>query len=186
MQQFRLWMTRFVVALFALFLVSLLALLVYQQFSDGPSGPLSGGSFTSGTPTPITDWSALAGDFEFELVAEGTSRTAGGIELDGVVYISCDLGFMWSRLPSGTTRHLLNLIYVFKDWHHKALADGRIRIRKGGKIYDARIELEEDPATIAALQDKIEVLASEFFGADVGPRPTEPPNDIWFFRINGS
>ncbi len=181
------WIRRTLLSLAALLAVAVVILLVYQRFSDGPTGPLSGGPFRTGevVPAPVDDWSLLRGDFEFELVGDGTSRTAGGIWLDDKVYISCDLGFMWSRLPDGATRNILEVIFWFKDWHERATEDGRVRIRKDGRIYPVTIERVQDPALIEALKAAIEVEAAAFFeGVDISTRPEQPPNDIWFFLVS--
>ena len=187
MSIFKTWLKRIFLGLAGIVVVGLVSLLLYQQVSDGPTGPLMGGSFGSGeiVETPVADWSALAGDFEFELVGQQSSRTAGGVLVDGNLYITCDLGFVWSRLPDGFQRNVLNLIWVFKSWHEDALRDGRIRIRKDGRIHTAVIELVEDPELIESLKVALEDLASEFFGPEgLGPRPRQEPNDIWFFRVS--
>jgi len=158
MRTLKTWLTRIALGLTAMVVVGLVVLIVYQRISDGPTGPLTGGVFSSGeiVEAPVEDWSELEGDFEFELVGQSSSRTAGGILVDGELYITCDLGFIWSRLPSGFSRNMLNLIWVFKTWHKKALLDGRIRIRKDGRIHTATIEHVEDPRVIEALKISLE------------------------------
>ena len=181
------WVRRSVLGLGALALLGVFALIVYQRFSDGPTGPLPGGPFSSGevVSAPVTDWAPLAGDFEFELVGEQSSRTAGGLLVDGNLYISCDLGFIWSRLPDGLPKNMLHTIWWFKTWHEKALLDGRVRIRKDGRIYSGDIEHVQDPQLIAQLKSVLEEEAAKFFGPDaLGPPPAQPPNDIWFFRVH--
>ena len=180
------WSKRIGLGLIVLLLLLFLVVRIWQQFSDGPTGPLAGGAFSSGelVNTPIEDWSVLQGDFEFELVGQGTSRTAGGILVDGTLYITCDLGFIWGRLPSGVQRNLLHVIWLFKDWHEHAVQDGRVVIRKDGRRYPVQITRVADPAEIEQLKTALESLAAEFFAPnDMGPRPTTPPNDIWFFKV---
>ncbi len=186
MDKLKLWLTRSLAGIAVLFGIAVVSLLVYQQFSDGPTGPLTGGSFRSGelVTTPVNDLSVLEGDFEFELVNQGTSRTAGGVLVDGNLYITCDLGFVWARLPSGMQRNVLHTIWAFKTWHKRAVEDGRIRIRKDGRIYNAMVQRVEDPALTEELKVALEQLAGEFFGPEgLGPRPVVAPNDIWFFRV---
>ena len=186
MRKIKTWLTRVAIGLTVMVALGLVSLLIYQRVSDGPTGPLMGGSFSSGeiVESPVEDWSELAGDFEFELVGQNSSRTAGGVFVDGNLYITCDLGFIWSRLPPGVERNMLNLIWVFKSWHEEALLDGRIRIRKDGRIHSATIEHVEDPQLIEALKISLEDLAGEYFKPEVlGPRPIQEPNDIWFFRV---
>lgn len=180
------WARRALIGTAALLLIAVASLLIYQRYSDGPNGPLAGGPFRTGevVSAPLSDWTPLRGDFEFELTSDGSSRTAGGIWLDGNVYISADLGFMWARLPSGSTRNLLHVIWWFKTWHEKATEDGRLRIRKDGLIYPVRIELVDDPELIERLKTTLEAEAAAFFAPmEIGERPQQPPNDIWFFRV---
>ena len=117
------WIRRVAATLGAVLIVGVLGLLTYQRFSDGPTGPLTGGPFRTGeeVPAPIDSWDTLEGDFEFELVGARSSRTAGGILLEDALYITCDLGFIWNRLPAGTGRNILHIIWWFKTWHEKAL-----------------------------------------------------------------
>ena len=171
----------------ALAVLAVIGLLIAQRVSDGPMAFVQGGPFTTGevVEEKVTDWSfAVDREIEFELVGFGTSRIAGFIMLDGVAYMTCDLGFIWNRLEPGVGRTLLNLIYIFKDWHLDAVADGRARLRIDGEtIYNTQFVKVEDPETIEALKVRIEALAAEYFGGEIGPRPAESPNDIWFFRM---
>ena len=82
--------------------------------------------------------------------------------LDGVAYMTCDLGFIWNRLE-GTQRMVLNLIYIFKTWHLDATEDGRARIRLDGKIYKAQFTKVEDPAIQEKLELRLEEMANEMF-----------------------
>ncbi len=187
MSKLKIWLKRILFGLSGFAVISLVTLLIYQKVSDGPTGPLMGGTFSSGeiVQTPIEDWSALEGDFEFELVGQGSARTAGGILVDGNLYITCDLGFVWSRVPNGLQRNMLHLIWVFKTWHEEALLDGRIRIRKDGRIHSGTIALVDDPQLIEVLKNSLEALAGEFFEPEgLGPRRTQEPNDVWFFRVS--
>lgn len=173
------------VGLFAIIVALVLTVLVVQRVSDGPIEPLQGGPFKTGelVEEPVEDWSfgALA-NTQFELVGYGTSRRAGYIMLDGKAYMTCDLGFMWSRFD-GFQKVVLNLIYVFKTWHLNALEDGRALVRIDGKIYKAQFVKVEDPELQARLKARIETIATEMFG-DLGPVPLDGPNDMWFFRMD--
>ena len=183
------WIRYILSGLLGLIVLAIVGVLVFQQVADGPVGPLAGGSFSTGEVItgPVTDWSVLQGEFEFELEANGRSRTAGGIMLDDAVYISCDLGFIWGRLPDGQAKQILRIIWWFKDWHELAQQDGRVRIRKDGKIYPVYVTLEQDPETLVRLKEQIEFLAADFFAPNpVGPRPVDPPNDILFFKVGAA
>ncbi len=169
--------------------IAIVAVFVTQRVSDGPIEMLQGGSFKSGelVEEPVTDWSFAAGsNIEFELVGFGTSRTAGYIVHDGQAYMTCDLGFIWNRLEPGTTKRVLNLLYIFKRWHTDAVEDGRGLIRVDGeKIYRTNFVKVDDPELNAILRSELEELARGYFApAELGPPPQEPPNDVWFFRMD--
>lgn len=172
----------------AAIVVAIVGVLVAQRVSDGPMEFLQGGPFTTGelVEEPVTDWSfGMGKPTEFELVGFGTSRTAGYIMHDGVAYMTCDLGYMWNRLESGTGRWLLNLIYVFKRWHEDALEDGRALIRIDGKLYKTQFVKVEDLELNRVLRKELEEVARTYFAPmELPPPPTEEPNDIWFFRMD--
>ncbi len=177
-----------VLGLVGVVVVAIVGLLIAQRVSDGPMmGFIQGGPFKTGeiVETPVQDWSFAADqEFEFELVGPGTSRTAGVVMHDGVGYISCDLGFLWNRLE-GSSTSVLRLIYLFKTWHHDAEEDGRAVIRVGGKRYPVYLERVTDPALVDELKTQMEALAAGYLGTGpLPPPPPEPPNDIWFFRVD--
>jgi hypothetical protein len=171
----------------SLVVVAIVGLLIAQRVSDGPMmGFIQGGPFKTGelVETPISDWSFAANqEFQFELVGPGTSRTAGVVMHDGVGYISCDLGFLWNRLEGASTS-VLRLIYIFKTWHHEAEADGRAVIRVDGKRYPVYLVRVAEPSLVGELKTQLEVLAAGYLGTTLPPPPAEPPNDIWFFRVD--
>ena len=169
--------------------LAVIALMITQRVADGPIEMLQGGSFKTGelVEEPVTDWSfALEKEVQFELVGFGTSRTAGFIMHDGVAYMTCDLGFIWNRLEPGMTKRILSLIYTFKRWHHDAVEDGRVLLRVDGeKIYKTNFVKVEDPELNAILRGEMEDLARGYFApGELGPPPEEPPNDVWFFRMD--
>lgn len=172
----------------ATIIVATIGVLVAQRVSDGPMSFLQGGPFTTGelVEEPVTDWSFGVGKTTaFELVGFGTSRHAGYVMHDGVAYMTCDLGYMWNRLDEGYGKWILRLIYTFKHWHKDALQDGRALLRIDGKLYKTQFVKVEDPELIRSLKREIEALAREYFAPDeLGPPPKEPPNDIWFFRMD--
>ena len=172
------------ILLLVLALLVVVAVFGHRLLADGPSGPILGAEFKTGNilPYPEDQVAALSGDFEFELSGFSTSRTAGGIPLGDKVYLSCDLGFVWARFPSGLMRNMLHTIWIFKDWHIKAQEDGRVRIRKDGNVYEAMLVLEQDPEVIEALKSTIEGLATEAM-LPLAPRTDKHPNDILFFEI---
>ncbi|MCR9278714.1 MAG: hypothetical protein NXH85_12140 [Pseudomonadaceae bacterium] len=158
-----------------------------QQWSDGPlNDMIPGGSLRSGTliTEPIQDWSFVHGQtVELELIGYQTSRFTGLMEHKGKVYVPCDLGYMWGRFD-GNTRRALHLIYIFKHWHTDALNDGRMAFRLDAKRYEGMARLVTDSATVAELKTSLESLARQWLAPEqLGPAPTQEPNDIWFFEL---
>jgi len=181
------WLKFVGLGLLGLIVISVVGIAVTQRVSDGPIEFLQGGPFRSGelVDAPVTDWSfGIGKPVAFELVGYGTSRTAGYLIHDGVAYMTCDLGFMWNRLEGGQ-RQILQLIYLFKHWHEDAVADGRALLRIDGKLYKANFVKVEDPELNAELRTEMEALGRKYFApAELGPPPAQPPNDIWFFRMD--
>ena len=161
--------------------------LVTQRLSDGPTGPIAGGELRSGAlvTESITDWSFADGqEVELQLVDPVGSRITGVMVHDGLLYVPCDLGFMWGRF-SGRTRWILHAIYIFKGWHKDAVADGRAVLRIDGKRYERQAVRVTDPELLSALRIQLEGMAREWIApAVLDEAPTEGPNDIWFFRMD--
>lgn len=181
------WLKNITIGIAIIGVLMTAAIVLTQRLSDGPIEFLQGGSFRSGEliQEPVTDWSFGIGKrTEFELVGYGSSRTAGYIMHDGVAYMTCDLGFMWNRFE-GRQRLILNLIYLFKDWHLKAAEDGRALLRIEGRIYPASFVKVEDPELNDTLRAILEDLGRQYVApAELGPRPVDPPSDVWFFRMD--
>lgn len=171
--------------------------LIAQRMSDGPMGPIPGGKLRSGplVTEANVDWSAATDgkidvqtgeslEVELQLVNPPSSRTTGVMLHEGKLYIPCDLGYIWNRF-SGNTRYILNAIYLVKRWHHDVERDGRVVIRLDGKRYERQAVRVTDPEMVAALKAKInEGLTLLDLPEELGPIPTEEPNDIWFFRLD--
>ena len=165
------------------------AALIAQRFSDGPTGPLKGGALRSGTlvTVPDVDWDAVLGDtamgsIELQLVRPVGSRITGAFVHEGNLYVPCDLGFIWRRIPDDNTRNLLHLIWLLKDWHEDALRDGRVVVRVAGQRFERTAVRVTDPSLIAQFRAQVETAAEEFMG---GLLPDAPDLDaIWFFRLD--
>lgn len=178
------------IAVLILFVVLLLVagvILYLQATSDGPIEPMQGGPFKTGEiiETPVEDWSfAAANPVAFELEGFGTSRMAGYIMHEGEAYMTCDLGFIWSRLEPGMQKFMLRIMYTFKHWHIDAVEDGRARLRIDGKIYPVMFSKVEDPELNQQLRTVLEAQARTYFAPmELPPAPVEAPNDIWFFKM---
>lgn len=167
---------------------------IAQRVSDGPlnamlpGGPLRAGTLASNDASLAKHLVTRSADtmdpIELQLVDPPTSRYTGIMLHDGQVYVPCDLGYMWGRFE-GRQRTMLHVIYLFKDWHEDALEDGRVVVRVDGVRYEGQAVRVTNPVLDAALRAQLETMAARFVAPDpLPPAPTEPPNDIWFFRID--
>jgi hypothetical protein len=135
---------------------------VVARFHDGPLGPFPGGKL-SGTPVPdpSPDWSAaLAGISHLELEvnpAMPRSVTTSFVVHDGVLYV-----------PS--------LFAARKKWPREALADSRVVVRAGGKLYPRRAIRVTDPAELRTVMRAFDPKADP--NADLGALTT------WYFRLD--
>ena len=164
---------------------------------DGPTGPFPGGRLRTGTlvSEPAVDWQTDP-DFsteeveavliELQLVEPLGSRTVGSILHEGQLYVACDLGFLWRRIPAYHPAHwMLHTINVFKHWHEDALLDGRVVLRIAGKRYERQAVRVTDPELLATLRLQLEEMAEQWVSPEpLGEAPTEGPRDIWFFRVD--
>ncbi len=109
-------------SLVTLIILGVAVSIILIRFSDGPKGPIPGGELTSGkfADATVVDWTEVLGnkpvaEVELQLLNPIGSRTVGAFAYDGNIYLPCDLGFVWRRLPNGIARFLLHTIWVFKD-----------------------------------------------------------------------
>lgn len=164
----------------------LVTLLGGCSFLDGPTGPFPGGQLRAGDLVSEHDVEWPVGEIgmiELQLVEPLGSRTTGAFVHEGQLYVACDLGFVWRRIPA-PTRWMLSLIYRVKGWHEDALRDDRVVLRIAGKRYERRAVRVTDPGSVAALRSRMESMVEEMLGSPLGELPTEGPNDIWFFRMD--
>ncbi len=157
---------------------------------DGPVGPFPGGALRDGelVDDENVDWEAATAELsplfiELQLVEPPRSRTTGAFVLDGDLYIPCDLGFIWQRIPA-PTRWVLATIYRVKDWHEDALADGRVVLRIGDRRYERQATRITDPVLLSRLRARIEDDAQNMLDEPLLEMPEEGPREIWFFRID--
>ena len=183
------WLTILLLVLFLLLVVMPAALLVAARLGDGPKGPIPGGPLRAGELHDGTavDWSEVLGqqpvlEIEMQLESTGTSRVTGAFVDGGRLYVPCDLGYVWRRVPDGFSRLILRTIWVFKDWHERALEDGRVVIRVKDRRYALHAVRVTDDRLGSVFRERVSSAASDFFG---GLLPVETdPADIWFFRLD--
>ena len=164
---------------------------VVQRVSDGPIGPLAGGPLRAGAlvSDPNVDWSFLGGggELELQLVDPPRSRTTGSLVYEGRLYVPCDLGFLWRRIPSAGFRFFGAAINRVKRWHEEALRDGRVVLRISGKRYERQAVRVTDPELLAALRSIVEERARKYMSDRGAGRLLDAPGDpqaIWFFRMD--
>jgi hypothetical protein len=185
----RKWLTRIALALVGITALAIAAVLIAQRVSDGPIGPLGGGPLRSGelVTDSSPDWHAILGDggqVELQLVEPPRSRVTGAMVHDGQLYVPCDLGFFWRRMPDARLRFILHVIWVFKHWHEDALKDGRAVLRIKGKRYERQAVRVTDPELLAALRSQMETAAASFLGQQKLLEIPVDPGAIWFFRMD--
>ncbi len=172
----------------AFVVLGVVSFLFLMRFSDGPKGPVPGGALVSGELVDVTDvkWDEVLGNqpvAEIELQLENpiSSRTTGAFVHNGELYVPCDLGYVWRRLPDGTLRLVLHTIWLFKDWHQKAAIDGRVIARVQGKRYKLNAVRVTEEALMSKFRERVSTAAEEVF--ELLPVKTDP-EDIWFFRLD--
>ena len=173
----------------AVLVVSLIGtVLVAQRIADGPIGPFGGGPLRAGTlvTEPNVDWSFLGGgrEIEFQLIEPPRSRITGSLVVDGQLYVPCDLGFFWRRIPSAGFRWIGGVIYFFKHWHEDALRGGRAVLRIAGKRYERQAVRVTDPEQLAKLRSIFEERAKKYLGSGSLLDVPADPEAIWFFRMD--
>jgi hypothetical protein len=139
--------------------VALAALFGIARVLDGPIGPIPGGPLRGAVSSEDPgDWS-FAGDAPtLELEVAGVSRTVWFVTHGGALYIAA----------AEAAR---------KRWPAQAMADGGVKLRVGGRLYERRAERIVDPALGRAVGDvfraKYEVDITE-----------EQASRVWLFRID--
>jgi hypothetical protein len=163
------------------------ALWIVSKVHDGPIGPIAGGPLRTGERIVErdVDWAAAnIREVELQLVEPAHSRTVGAMVHEGQLFIPCDLGFLWRRVPEARFRTILSVIWSVKHWHEDALRDGRVVLRANGKLYERQAVRVTDPELLVTLRSLLEIRAAEYFSA---PGMLEVPGDpeaIWFFRVD--
>ncbi len=178
-----------VVSLLALLLLVAGALLLYVRNGDGPRGPIPGGELVRGelVDSQNVDWQQVlqeqaVGEIELQLLNPVGSRVTGAFVHAGELYVPCDLGYVWRRVPSTSLRTVLRVIWWFKDWHLHAAEDGRVIVRAAGKRYARTAVRVTDEALLDTFRNQVSTAAAEYFGG-LNPIQTDP-EDIWFFRLD--
>jgi hypothetical protein len=132
--------------------------------SGGPLGPIPGGRLAG----PLADdqepdWSFTRGieTIQVEVAPDDPlSVTTWVFTHEGRLYVAADFFNPWKR------------------WPRLALADPRVRLRVGGRIYERTAVRETDPEKIEELR---RAIADKY---DVSPHGLATKVDVWFFRMD--
>lgn len=132
------------------------------RYSDGPIGPFPGGKLSGPLVSePVADWAAiLAGVPRLEVEvnpAHPRSVTTSYLLHDGRLYV-----------PS--------MFAARKTWPQEAIADDRVVLRIGGKLYERRAVRVTDPSELRPLVRSFDSAAPT--DADATALST------WYFRID--
>jgi hypothetical protein len=138
--------------------VALGALIGIARFLDGPIGPIPGGPLRGAVSSEDPgDWSFAGNVPTLELEVAGRSRTVWYVTHEGTMYIAA----------AEAAR---------KRWPAQAMADGNVKLRVGGRLYERRAERIVDPVLGRAVGDVFRAK----YKVELSP---EAAARVWLFRI---
>ena len=136
------------------------------RWHDGPLGPFPGGAMTGElVEAPVADWGAvlpanpdLGQRIELQVdSASPRALTTSYIVRDGKLYVFA-------------------LLAARKTWPSIALADARVLVRAGGKLYPLRAVRVTDPAELGPLALQLEEI-------EPGATANADALPTWYFRM---
>ena len=150
--------------------VVVLAFFVVTRFTDGPTGIITGGAFSSGEiVSEEPDWRYVK-DYdivEFQLLDPARSRTTWIVEHDGRIFIPS--GYMLSTVGK-----------IWKQWPLQAEKDGRAILRVDAKLYPRQlVRIKDDPVLPAVLAELSRKYAN---GAQI-PVSEVSRGSLWIFEL---
>jgi len=150
---------RWVLYAFAALALGLALLMLVARRLDGPLGPIPGGPL-GGAPSQEDpgDWS-FAGDGQtLELEVGGRSVTVWYVTQGPVLYVAA----------AEAAR---------KRWPAEAEAEGRVRLRVGGRLYERQAVRITDPAVAGPVGDAFRAK----YEVELDP---EAASRVWLFRMD--
>lgn len=150
---------RWIAYAIAALLISLAALIAVARGFDGPLGPIPGGPLRGAVAAEDPgDWS-FAGDAPtLELEVAGRSMTVWYVTQGGVLYIGA----------AEAAR---------KRWPAEAAAEGRVRLRVGGRLYERQATRITEPALLGPVADVFRAKYDVDLGGEAAAR-------TWLFRMD--
>ena len=136
---------------------------VAVRFSNEPVGPFPGGPLVAGqlVEEPVRDWTFVDAvrEIDLQLLDPPRSRTTWILLHEGNAYIPCGIPNFW----------------LWKQWPHEAVADGRGLIRVEGTRYRVQLRRVDDAALERQLRD---TLGNKYMGRG------EVSGPVWFFVLD--
>lgn len=150
-----------VLGLIALLILAGVGVGIAARYHDGPIGPFPGGAFVAGDAAGpgAGDFAAVKDENSLELEMSPDhprAITVWFVVVGGTLYV-----------PSASAES--------KTWPALVVADGRVRVRIGGKIYDLQAQRVTDPA--------IGGLIAEAVTAKYGFGDGKPTEGAWAFEL---
>ncbi len=161
-----LWLARWLVIWLFAGVLLLVVIGFAARYHDGPLGPFPGGAMTGEiVDAPVADWAALLPEnadlrkyIEVQVSPDAPrALTTAYTVRDGKLYVHA-------------------LLAARKTWPSLALADDRVVVRVGGRLYPLRAVRVTDPAELAPLAEQLGEIEPGA-GADADALPT------WYFRM---
>ncbi len=161
-----LWLARWLVIWLFAGVLLLVVIGFAARYHDGPLGPFPGGAMTGEiVDAPVSDWAALLPEnadlrkyIEVQVSPDAPrALTTAYTVRDGKLYVHA-------------------LLAARKTWPSLALADDRVVVRVGGRLYPLRAVRVTDPAELAPLAEQLGEIEPGA-GADADALPT------WYFRM---
>jgi hypothetical protein len=150
---------RWIVLLLAAAVVAIGALFGVARFADGPLGPIPGGTLRGAVATEDpADWSFAGALPTLELQVGERSLTVWFAAHEGTLYVAA----------AEAAR---------KRWPAEVVADGRVRIRVAGRLYDRALVRVDDVALRRAVGD----VFQRKYATTISP---EAAARVWIFRVD--
>ena len=136
------------------------------RWHDGPLGPFPGGAMTGEVvDAPVPDWGALL-----------PANADLGEHIEVQVSPDAPRAVTTSYIVRNGKLYVFALLGARKSWPAFALANDRVIVRYGGKLYPLRAVRVTDPAELAPLAVQLEEI-------EPGATANADTLPTWYFRM---
>jgi uncharacterized protein DUF2255 len=150
---------RWILVVLAALVLALAALVFVARWLDGPLGPIPGGPLRGELAQEDPgDWSFAGNASTLELEVGGRSLTVWYVTEGGTLYVAA----------AEAAR---------KRWPAEVVAEGRVRLRIGGRLYERRAVRITDPALAAPVGEAFAAKYKVELDEETAARS-------WLFRID--